>query len=387
MKKKIISVFTATRAEYGLLKPIITKLTKVQEFDVRIVVSGAHLSPDFGYTYKEIEEDGFKIDKKIDILLSSDDTSAISKSMGLALISFSDYFSTLEPDLLLVLGDRYESLAVSIAAMNEKIPIAHLHGGEKTQGAVDDVIRHAITKLSYIHFTSTREYKNRVIQLGEHPDRVYEVGAIGIENILNEKLLSREELEKSLGVKLGEQYAVATYHPVTLEKNTSESQVRDLLDVCIKRKDICFIFTKANADEDGRKINKILEEYSKYENIKVYSSLGMKRYLSALKYAKFVIGNSSSGILEAPSFKIATINIGDRQKGRLRASSVIDVENDKKSIEDAINLALSKDFEQRLKTTVNPYGDGNTSSKIIDILKKYMLEGKIDLKKEFYDVM
>jgi len=216
---------------------------------------------------------------------------------------------------------------------------------------------------------------------------VYEVGAIGIENILNEKLLSREELEESLGVKLGEQYAVATYHPVTLEKNTSESQVRDLLDVCIKRKDICFIFTKANADEDGRKINKILEEYSRYENIKVYSSLGMKRYLSALKYAKFVIGNSSSGILEAPSFKIATINIGDRQKGRLRASSVIDVENDKQSIEDAINLALSKDFAQRLKTTVNPYGDGNTSSKIIDILKKYVLEDKIDLKKEFYDVM
>lgn len=384
--KKIISIFTATRAEYGLLKPIIKKLMQVDEFDIRILVSGAHLSSEFGYTYKEIENDGFKIDKKIDMLLSSDSSSSISKSMGLAIISFADYFCELKPDLLMVLGDRYEVLSVSIAAMNEKIPIAHLYGGEKTQGAVDDAIRHAITKLSYIHFTSTKEYKNRVIQLGEEPSRVYEVGAIGIENILNEKLLSRKELEKSLNTKLSKIYAVATYHPVTLETNTSENQIRQLLDVCINQKNIDFIFTKANADENGRKINNILDEYSIYENIKVYSSLGMKMYLSALKYATFVIGNSSSGILEAPSFKIATINIGDRQKGRLRASSVIDIENDKKSIQEAIKLATSEDFKKRLKNTINPYGNGKTSSKIVDIIKQYMIGNKINLKKEFYDI-
>lgn len=261
--KKIISVLTATRAEYGLLKPLIKKLSKIEEFDIRIVATGMHLSQEFGLTYKEIEQDGFIIDKKIEILLSSDTSSSVSKSMGLAMISFADYFSSLKPNLLIVLGDRYETLAVSLVAMNEKIPIAHLYGGEKTEGAIDDVIRHSITKLSYLHFTSTDEYRKRVVQLGEHPSRVFNVGALGIENILNEKLLTKKELETSLNISLDKKYAIATFHPVTLEDKTAKAQITNLLDVCSEYENINFIFTKSNADANGRMINKILDEYEK----------------------------------------------------------------------------------------------------------------------------
>lgn len=384
--KKIISVLTATRAEYGLLKPLIKKLSKIEEFDIRIVATGMHLSQEFGLTYKEIEQDGFIIDKKIEILLSSDTSSSVSKSMGLAMISFADYFSSLKPNLLIVLGDRYETLAVSLVAMNEKIPIAHLYGGEKTEGAIDDVIRHSITKLSYLHFTSTDEYRKRVVQLGEHPSRVFNVGALGIENILNEKLLTKKELETSLNITLDKKYAIATFHPVTLEDKTAKTQITNLLDVCSEYKNINFIFTKSNADANGRMINKILDEYEKkVDNIYVFTSLGMLRYLSALKYCSFVIGNSSSGLLEAPTFKIPTINIGDRQKGRQKASSVIDCLPDKSSIQKAIDKAIENEFIDISKNTVNPYGDGNSSDKIIKILKKYLLKENIDLKKSFYD--
>lgn len=384
--KKIISVLTATRAEYGLLKPLIKKLSKIEEFDIRIVATGMHLSQEFGLTYKEIEQDGFIIDKKIEILLSSDTSSSVSKSMGLAMISFADYFSSLKPNLLIVLGDRYETLAVSLVAMNEKIPIAHLYGGEKTEGAIDDVIRHSITKLSYLHFTSTDEYRKRVIQLGEHPNRVFNVGALGIENILNEKLLTKKELEVSLNISLDKKYAIATFHPVTLEDKTAKAQITNLLDVCSEYENINFIFTKSNADANGRMINKILDEYEKKaDNIYVFTSLGMLRYLSSLKYCSFVIGNSSSGLLEAPTFKIPTINIGDRQKGRQKASSVIDCLPDKSSIQKAIDKATENEFIDISKNTVNPYGDGNSSDKIIKILKKYMLKENIDLKKSFYD--
>ncbi|EJZ44343.1 UDP-N-acetyl-D-glucosamine 2-epimerase, UDP-hydrolysing [Peptoanaerobacter stomatis] len=384
--KKIISVLTATRAEYGLLKPLIKKLSKIGEFDIRIVATGMHLSQEFGLTYKEIEQDGFIIDKKIEILLSSDTSSSVSKSMGLAMISFADYFSSLKPNLLIVLGDRYETLAVSLVAMNEKIPIAHLYGGEKTEGAIDDVIRHSITKLSYLHFTSTDEYRKRVIQLGEHPNRVFNVGALGIENILNEKLLTKKELEVSLNISLDKKYAIATFHPVTLEDKTAKAQITNLLDVCSEYENINFIFTKSNADANGRMINKILDEYEKKtDNIYVFTSLGMLRYLSALKYCSFVIGNSSSGLLEAPTFKIPTINIGDRQKGRQKASSIIDCLPDKSSIQKAIDRATENEFIDISKNTVNPYGDGNSSDKIIKILKKYMLRENIDLKKSFYD--
>lgn len=383
---KRICILTATRAEYGLLKPIIVKMNENTNFDVRVVVTGAHLSPEFGLTYKEIEQDGINIDEKIEILLSSDTPSAISKSMGLAMISFADYFERLAPDMLVVLGDRYETLAVCCAAMNQRIPIAHLYGGETTEGAVDESIRHAITKLSYLHFTSIEEYRQRVIQLGEQPDRVFCVGAIGIENILHERLMSKSELENSIDFKLDKPYAIVTFHPVTLEDDNSAEQVQILLNVLVKYKEMKFIFTKANADTNGRIINQLIDKFvKKNDNAVVFTSLGTNRYLSALKYCSMVIGNSSSGLVEAPSFGIPTINIGDRQKGRLQADSVINCEPTEIEIENAILLAMTDDFKDKASNAINPYGDGNSSDKIIETIKEFLLKDKVNLKKIFYN--
>lgn len=384
MKK--ICILTATRAEYGLLKPIITKLMNVEDFEVHVVVTGAHLSPEFGLTYKEIENDGINIDKKIEILLSSDTPAAISKSMGLAMISFADYFERLQPDILVVLGDRYETLAVCCSAMNQRIPIAHLYGGETTEGAVDEAVRHAITKLSYLHFTSTEEYRNRVIQLGEHPNRVFCVGAIGIENILKDKKMSKKTLEETLNISLDKPYAMVTFHPVTLEDSDSEKQMKELLFACMKHREMNFIFTKANADASGRIINQMIDKFvEENDNAIAFASLGTKKYLSALKYCSMVIGNSSSGLIEAPSFGIPTINIGDRQKGRLQATSVINCLPKGEDIEKAIELALSDIFINKARTTINPYGDGNTSGKIVSNIKDFLLNNRINLKKKFYD--
>ena len=347
--KKII-ILTATRAEYGLLAPIIKKLKKESGIEVKVVATGAHLSPEFGMTVDEIQKDGITVDKKIEILLSSDSTIAVSKAMGLALISFSEYFNEEDPDALIVLGDRYETLAVCIAALNERIPIIHLHGGEATEGAIDEAVRNAITKLSYLHFTSTEEYRKRVIQMGEEPARVFNVGAMGVENAMHTNTLTKEELEASLGCKL-ENYAVLTFHPVTLEEHTAKSQIKALMDAISKYPNITFICTKANADMEGRLVNKCIDEYSKkYDNIKLFASLGMRRYMSALKYAKFVVGNSSSGIIEVPSFHIPTINIGDRQKGRIQAETVINCKPEKESIVKAIDMALSDDFNNNIKS-------------------------------------
>lgn len=385
--KKIISVLTATRAEYGLLKPVITKLLKSEELDVRIVVTGMHLSAKYGFTYKEVEEDGFAIDEKIDILEDSTTEDAISKSMGTALIEFSDYFRKLKPDMLMVLGDRYETLAVCCAAMNARIPIAHLYGGETTEGAVDEAIRHAITKMSYLHFTSTLEYRKRVIQLGESPDRVYQVGALGIENILKTNLLSMGQLERSIQFKLDKPYGVVTFHPVTLENNTVKEQFHNLLCAMDKHDELKYIITKANADANGVIINEMIDQYvAGHDNVIAYPSLGMLRYLSALKYCSMVIGNSSSGIIEAPSFGIPTINIGDRQKGRIQSNSIINCRAETDSINEAIESALSSEFIKRAKNTVNPYGDGHTSNRIVNVIREYLLENKISLKKKFYDI-
>lgn len=384
MKK--ICILTATRAEYGLLKQVILKLKTVVEFDVRIVVTGTHLSPEFGLTYREIENDGIKIDEKIEILLSSDTATAISKAMGLAMIGFADYFSRFEPDMLLVLGDRYETLAICCAAMNQKIPIAHLYGGDLTEGSMDEMMRHAITKLSYLHFTNTEECRNRVIQLGEQPNRVFSVGEIGIENICMEKLMTKAELEESLMFKLDKPYALVTFHPATLENSDSRDEFQAILNACEKFKDMNFIFTKANADANGRVINQLLEQYAnQHENAIAFDSLGMTRYLSAVKYCEMVIGNSSSGLVEAPSFGVPTINIGDRQKGRHQGDSVINCKTEENDIAAAMALALSEEFKKIAKNTNNPYGDGNTSDKIIDKIKVFLLEEKIDLKKKFYD--
>lgn len=385
--KKIISILTATRAEYGLLRPLIERLIGNDSFEVRIVVTGAHLSPEFGLTYREIENDGFPIDEKIEILLSADTPASISKSMGLAMISFADYFSRIKPDLLIVLGDRYEALAVAATAMNQRIPIAHLYGGETTEGAVDESIRHAITKMSYLHFTSTEEYRRRVIQLGEAPERVFCVGAVGIENIKKVKLMTKPELEESINFRLDKPYAVVTYHPVTLENNNSKEQVIALLGACAAFKNMKFIFTKANADADGRIINRLLEDYTATGgNAIVVSSLGMVRYLSSLKNAAMVIGNSSSGLVEAPSFGIPTINIGDRQRGRLQSDSVINCAPTQEEIIKAMNLALSEEFSAKARNTANPYGDGRVSDKIADTIERFLIENKMELKKTFYDI-
>lgn len=386
MKKKVC-VLTATRAEYGLLKPVIRKLRTNESLDVRIVVTGAHLSPEFGLTYQEIEQDGIPIDRKIEILLSSDTPSSISKSMGLALLGFADYLSELQPDLLVVLGDRFETLAVCCAAMNQRIPIAHLYGGETTEGAVDEACRHAITKLSYIHFTSTEQYRKRVIQLGEDPSRVFNVGALGIENILKESLLSKEELEKSLDFQLGKQYIVVTYHPVTLETESSEVGFKALLKALDTFPGLGILFTKANADTDGRIINNLMDIYTLcHPNTIGVASLGMKRYLSAVKHSVAVVGNSSSGIIEVPSLHIPTVDIGDRQKGRLMAGSIIHCIPTAEAIQKALLHALSPEFNKRVQAVVNPYDGGDVSSRIVHVLKGFLTSDAINLKKAFYDL-
>lgn len=384
---KTITILTATRAEYGLLNPIIKALKKENKYNVKVIVTGAHLSSEFGLTYKEIENDGIEIDRKIEILLSSDAPASISKTMGLAMISFADYFAENNTDALMVLGDRYETLAVCCAAMNARIPIIHLYGGETTEGAVDEAIRHSITKMSYLHFTSTEQYRKRVIQLGEDPTRVFTVGAIGIENIKKQQLMTKEELEDSLNFSLDGQYAVVTFHPVTLEDYSAGEQFEQILGAFNKHPEIKYIITRANADRDGRIINEMSDEYAK-ENKNVYTieSLGMVRYLSALKYASMVIGNSSSGLVEAPSFGIPTVNIGDRQKGRICAKSVINCKPDAGAIGDAMNQALDKGFLKKIKNVVNPYGDGNVTSKIVNVLNQFMESGRLDLKKKFYDI-
>lgn len=397
MKSKKICVLTATRAEYGLLKNVIIKLNAIPEYTANVAVTGMHLSPEFGLTYKEIEEDGIAIDRKISILTGEDSPCAVSKTMGQALIKFADYFEESKPDMLIVLGDRYETLAVCCAAMNSRIPIAHLYGGETTEGAVDEAIRHAITKLSFLHFTSTERYRKRVIQLGEAPDRVFCVGATGIENILSQRLMTRKELEESLrqeqpGFNLNGEYAVVTFHPVTLENGSERKQAEELLLAIHRAKDYKFIITKANADAGGMVINRMLDDFVKEEAIeqpgKVFltESLGMIRYLSALKYSAMVIGNSSSGLTEAPSFQIPTVNIGNRQKGRLQGDTVINCEPICSDIENAMEMAKTEEFRGKCRNAVNPYGDGNTSEKIVTILKEWLEKDKIHLMKKFYDV-
>lgn len=381
-----IGVLTATRAEYGLLKPIITLIHKSERFEAKILVTGAHLSPKYGETYKEIEQDGFVIDKKIDILSESDGSAAVSKSMGLAMIQFGEYFAEAGLDYLMVLGDRYETLAVCCAAMNARIPILHLYGGETTEGAIDEAIRHSITKMSYLHFTSTKEYRRRVIQLGEAPERVFNVGAIGIENALMMPKYSKEELAEQVGLSLEVPYGVVTFHPVTLENNAA-GQCRELLEAMEHFEAYQFIITGANADNGGQEINRILSEFADlHDNMYFTHSLGGKKYLSALQYASFVLGNSSSGLMEAPSFKIPTINIGDRQKGRLKADSVIDCIPKKEKIIAAVEHAMSPEVQAKLESVVNPYGDGITSAKILKILEEKLSGGGVDLKKRFYNI-
>lgn len=383
MKK--ICVVTGTRAEYGLLYWFLKEIESDKELQLQVIVTGMHLSPEFGLTYKEIEKE-FKINKKIEMLLSSDTSVGISKSMGLAQISFAESYDELKPDIVIVLGDRYEIFSATSAAMIARIPIAHIHGGEKTEGAFDESIRHSITKMSHLHFTATNEYKNRVIQLGEHPSRVFNVGGMGIENIKRFKLLSKDEFEKLIEFKLNIKNILVTFHPVTLENSTAKEQFQQLLDAIDELEDTNIIFTKANSDTDGRVINQMIDEYvtKNFQKSVQFTSLGQLRYLSALQYVDAVVGNSSSGLAEAPSFRIGTINIGDRQKGRIKASSVIDCEPNKDSILKSFEKLYSKEFQNSLINVKNPYGDGCASKKIVEILKNVDL--KNILKKSFYDL-
>lgn len=385
---KRIGIMTGTRAEYGLLKPLMQETNKDNDLELYLIVSGMHLSPEFGMTYKEIEGDGFQINAKVEMLLSSDSPAGISKSIGLGVIGFADEFQRADLDMLILLGDRYEALSAAICALVMRIPIAHLHGGELTEGAIDEGIRHSITKMSYLHFTSTEQYRNRVIQLGENPERVFYVGALGVENIKKINLMTKEELERSIHFEIDENTVIVTYHPVTLENNTVEEQFLNLLEVLDRNPKIRMIFTKANADTNGRIVNELIDKYAAQnsERACAFVSLGQKRYLSALKYCRIVIGNSSSGIIEAPSFGKPIINIGDRQKGRICADSVINCGYTQQEIQQAMETALTKEFENKASNCRNPYEKENTAANIISVIKDYLLNDKIKLKKGFYDI-
>ncbi|WP_026527203.1 UDP-N-acetylglucosamine 2-epimerase [Butyrivibrio sp. VCD2006] len=416
MKK--VAIITSTRAEYGLLEPLIKRLLDDGKVCPKVVVTGAHLLEEFGMTGREIEEDakqfGFEIDEKIDIHMAGDKPVDISRIMGNALILFGEYFDRKKPDAIVVLGDRYEMLAVCSAALNARIPIIHIHGGETTEGAIDEAVRHSITKMSCLHFTSTEAYRKRVIQLGENPETVFNCGALGVENALNVELMNRAELQESLNAKLmtcekldenlivkqtgienknnrqidlENRYAVGTFHPVTLEDNSARKQVEELIAVIKKHHDITWIFTKAGADAGGREVNKLLVDFAKEnDNFYLFDSLGMRRYLSAVKGALFVIGNSSSGLIEVPSFHVPTINIGARQKGRIAGASVINCEPERESIDAAITKALSNDFKAMIAEAENPYEKSGTSKMIADTIEDFLLNNKLNIMKSFYDI-
>jgi len=386
VKKKKICVVTGSRADYGLLYWLMKSIKNETDLELQIIATGMHLSPEFGLTYKEIEKDGYYIDKKVEMLLSADTSSAVSKSTGLGLIGFADAFHELNPDIVVLLGDRFEVLAAAIAANFARIPISHISGGETTVGALDEAIRHSITKMAWWHFVAADEYEKRVIQLGEHPDRVFNVGDVGVDAIKKATLLSKEELTKKTGIQFGEKNLLITYHPVTLEKQTSQKQFQALLDVFYDLKDLNLIFTMPNADSDGRIIKQMIDEFvlNNSNNSIAFISMGHLNYLSTLQFVDGVVGNSSSGLAEVPTFKIGTINIGDRQKGRLKAKSVINCKPIKDSIKDAIGMLYSEDFQQMVPSVVNPYGEGYATEKIMAVLKHQPIPK--ETKKEFYDL-
>jgi len=381
-----ICVVTGSRADYGLLYWLMREIESIDNLKLQIVVTGMHLSPEFGLTFNQIEQDCFIIDYKVEMLLSSDSGIGISKSMGLGMIGFADAFEGLKPDLLVLLGDRFEIFSAASVATILKIPIAHLHGGETTEGAFDESFRHSITKMSHLHFVSMLDYRHRVIQLGEYPDRVFNVGAIGIDNIKRLSLLSRKDTEESIGFSLGKRNLLITFHPATLEKSTSKEQFSNLLGALEELEKTNLFFTKTNADTDSRVINKMIDKYVKNHSDKAiaYTSLGQLRYLSVMKHMDGIVGNSSSGLLEAPSFKIGTVNIGDRQRGRIRSESVVDCDSSMESILSSIRKIYSHSFKEKLISIENPYGNGDTSTKIAKIISNYPLENI--LKKSFYNI-
>lgn len=370
-----ICVVTGTRAEYGLMSRLMRLIEDSSETKLQIIATNMHLSPRFGNTYQEIEADGFIIDKKVPIIDENapDNANSTLKSMAAALTGFADAYEELKPDLILVLGDRYEILAAATAALIERIPIAHLHGGEITEGAYDDAFRHSITKMSHLHFTSTEQYRQRVIQLGEQPERVFNVGAIGVENIKKLPLLSKEEIEKDLQFAIDENTILVTYHPVTLGNHTAERDITDFLAALDERPELRIIFTMPNSDTGGKSIADAINAYveKNYDKARACKSLGVKRYLSVMRQVAAVVGNSSSGLLEVPSFGIPTLNIGDRQNGRIACESVYYCETDKHSVLEGLNKVLSPEFKQFAKTVQNPYDKENTAQCIFDVISTY----------------
>lgn len=383
MKK--VCVITGSRAEFGLLRCLMEGIQKSRKLALQVIATGAHLSPEFGMTFRELEAAGFSIDRKVEMLLSSDSSVGITKSIGLATIGFADAFEELNPDLVVVLGDRYEIFAAATAAMIAHIPVAHIHGGELTEGAFDDAIRHAITKMSHIHFVAAEEYRSRVIQLGEHPSRVHLVGALGIDSIRRTQLMSRSELEESLGFRLGLRNLLVTFHPETLLPGMAERHTTELLDALGDLGDTHIVFTLPNADTEGRTITRMIKDFvAQHEKSCAFSSLGQLRYLSLVAQVDAVVGNSSSGIIEVPSLKNATVNIGNRQKGRIRAESVIDCEPNRGDIMKALKAIYDPDYRQKLKSTVNPYGMGGASEKVVRIVEA--TDPASLMHKQFFDV-
>ena len=384
MTKRKVCVITGSRAEYGLLYWLMKEIDSDKVLELQIIVTGMHLSEEFGNTYQQIEKDGFNIDKKVDISLTSDTELSICKSMGLGMTGFSEAFNILKPDLIVVLGDRFEIFSAVSSAMILRIPVAHIHGGEKTEGVIDEPIRHSITKMSHLHFTATNEYRNRVIQLGEQPSTVFNVGGLGIDNINKLKLLNKNDFEKALGFNLGDKNILITFHPVTLEVSTAKNQFQKLLDSVSKLNNTKIIFTKANSDTDGRIINSMINDYvAKHDNTIAFKSMGQLNYLSALQFMDAVVGNSSSGLLEAPSFNIGSIDIGDRQKGRIKSDSVISCLPNKNSINAAFKELYSQRFQSIVSKVENPYGKGGASKIIVRKIRELSLDNII--KKTFYD--
>lgn len=383
--KRKIAVVTGTRAEYGLLFWLMKDITADPALELQVVVTGAHLSPEFGLTYRGIEADGFECAAKVEMLMSSDSVVGVTKSIGIATMGFADAFDRLRPDLVVLLGDRFEILAAAQAAMVARIPIGHIHGGEATEGAIDDAIRHAVTKLSHLHFTAAAPYRQRVIQMGEAPERVFDFGAVGVDNIHRLQLLDRPAVEAAIGMPLGAPTFLVTYHPVTLSAEGPERALAELFRALDSFPQAHLLFTKPNADTGGRIISTMIDDYVRQREAPAvaHTSLGQLRYLSALKYVDAVIGNSSSALIEAPALRRASVNIGERQRGRLTASSVLSCEEDAEQIEKTIARALTPEFQASLNRTLSPYGYGDTSRKIKEVLASASIEDLV--RKKFHD--
>ena len=383
-----VCVVTGSRSEYGLLRPLLFRLNDDNGISLRLVVTGSHLCGAFGNTQNEIHNDGFKINARIDIPLEGDSKADMAKATGYALTAFSNYFEKSRPDLLVVLGDRYEVFAAAVAAAIQGIAMAHISGGDVTEGALDDIFRHSISKMSFLHFPGCLQSAKRIIQLGENPDRVFNVGEPGTENCISASLMKIEELQRVIGIDITNKlYSIVTFHAATMEKDTAEAQVGELISALESFADMNFIITKANADAGGRTINAIWDRQGKcHSNWLVVPSLGVKHYTSAMKYAQMIIGNSSSGIVEAPTIKIPTVNIGDRQRGRMMAESVICCAPVAADIAGAMKRALSPEFKDIAANAANPFGDGHTSQRIYEVLKRFLNDRPINIKKQFYDL-